>query len=891
MSDKRYEANIIRATAVEPANNLQTTSAPGVWSIDEVVELQKKEKWPTVGNVITNVEDVFSNFLYEGNGSAQNINNGINLGNNIAGSVDFDGAGDSLESSSHSFAYGTGDFTVEFWAYFDGVSGTQNIFDNRSAASTGFMIGINSSSTMRFYWDSADRIADSATVSTGQWYHIAVARSSGTTKMFKNGTQIGSDYSDSNNYTSSVLEIGQRSTSDGLEFDGKLSNVRVVLGTALYTANFDAPTAPLTAISGTELLICTSNNLQDEGPNNVAFTVKGDPQVLSSSPFTGNTGEGGLVWVKQRDGGSSQHALFDTVNGTLKALATSSTAALATEASVTSFNSDGFSLGNFNNSGDPRAYVSWTFRKQNKFFDIVQYSGTGSAQAINHNLGSTPGAIFVKQTNESRDWAVLHRRFNGGGSYQNFWMKLNDQGELLDDNTVWNDTVPTSTQFTVGTGDYTNKSGGTYIAYLFAHNDNDGEFGPTQDQDIIKCGNYTGNGSSTYGTFQDLGFEPQWILVKNTDLTSEPWVLLDNMRGVTGNPSSNDPRLHANSANEEYFGQIMQFNATGFTPLTADDKINGSSHDYIYIAIRRGPMATPTAATDVFSLVSQAGGYQNNRKATTGFPVDLAINVQLSPGADKYLYDRKRGERKDLKTSQDHVEGSNSPGPVSFDFMDGVKHQLYNSANTVILSMWRRAPGYFDIVEWVGTGSARTLAHNLGVAPEMIWVKDRGRTQNWAVYHASNTSEPATERLRLNEDGATVDDSAYWNDTQPTSSVFTVGTDGDVNTSGESYIGYLFATLAGVSKVGSFVSDGNPQNIDCGFSSGARYILIKKSSGTFNWRVWDTTRGIVAGDDPYYYLDTDNANTTNGDWVDPYSSGFSITTAFSNGTYIFYAIA
>ena len=92
MSDKRYEANIIRATAVEPANNLETTSAPGVWSIDEVVELQKKEKWPTAGNVASDVTDVFSTFLYDGNGGSQAIENGIKLGNsNDGGSVNFNG--------------------------------------------------------------------------------------------------------------------------------------------------------------------------------------------------------------------------------------------------------------------------------------------------------------------------------------------------------------------------------------------------------------------------------------------------------------------------------------------------------------------------------------------------------------------------------------------------------------------------------------------------------------------------------------------------------------------------------------------------------------------------------------------------------------------------------
>lgn len=574
MSDKRYEANIIRATAVEPANNLESTSAPGVWSIDEVVELQKKSKWPTVGNVKTNVEEVFSNFLYDGTGATQVIENGIALGNsNDGGSIRIN-LNSSLESLSHSFAYGTADFTVEFFIWINSVPNQANVLDHRptGASSTGFFVGFNSSRNLRFNQGSTDHISDSGTVDLGQWYHVAVSRASGTTKMFKNGTQVGSNYSDTNNYTSSTLEIGQRSTSNGNPFDGWVTDVRIVLGTALYTSNFTSPTAALTAVSGTALLIGGGDTpLVDQSSNSISFTQVANPVASEFGRFTGSSGEGGLVWVKQRDGSSSQHALFDTVNGTLKALATSSTAALATETSATSFNSNGFSIGTFNNSGDPRAYVSWTFRKQNKFFDIVQYSGTGSAQAINHNLGSTPGAIFVKQTNESRDWAVLHRKFNGGGSYQNFWMKLNGQGELLDDNTVWNDTVPTSTQFTVGTGDYTNKSGGTYIAYLFAHNDNDGEFGPTQDQDIIKCGNYTGNGSSTYGIFQDLGFEPQWILVKNTDLTSEPWVMLDNMRGVTGYPSSNDPRLLANSANAEANGQIMQFNATGFTPLTADD--------------------------------------------------------------------------------------------------------------------------------------------------------------------------------------------------------------------------------------------------------------------------------------------------------------------------------
>jgi hypothetical protein len=137
--------------------------------------------------------------------------------------------------------------------------------------------------------------------------------------------------------------------------------------------------------------------------------------------------------------------------------------------------------------------------------------------------------------------------------------------------------------------------------------------------------------------------------------------------------------------------------------------------------------------------------------------------------------------------------------------------------------------------------------------------------------------------------------SALWNSTAPTASVFSLGTASDVNGSGSTYIAYLFATVAGVSKVGSFVGDGTAGKvIDCGFSSGARFVLIKKSSGTGGWFVYDTTRGIVAGNDPYLHLDSTNAENTSTDSIDPNSSGFAVNYSNTNAngqTYIFYAIA
>ena len=730
----------------------------------------------------------------------------------------------------------------------------------------------------------------SSALSDGVWYHIALTRASGSTKLFVDGTQSGSTYSDSLTYVqpASDFSFGGSLEQNQYNFSGFISNLRVVKGTALYTSNFTAPTAALTAVSGTSLLTLQgSTPFVDNSGNSVTLTQNSSPVASGFGPFTGTSGQGGAVWIKKRNGAGS-NAIFDTVRGRAYNIQPSGQDPQDTFSSttgLTSFNSNGFSLGapNYGSTNDNSGeYVSWTFRKQEKFFDVVTYTGDGqSSKTISHSLGTTVGMLLVKCTSNSGTWWVYHKDI---GATKILKLQSTQAEETYSG--AFNDTAPTSTQFTVGNDSEVNFSGRTYVAYLFAHNNNDGEFGPTASDDIIKCGSYTTN-SSEEATV-DLGFEPQWILFKRSDSsTGGDWNIYDNIRGLQGAFVSFAELLEANTTDEaDTTTNRIAVTSTGF-------KVDnyGTNRSYIYVAIRRGPMATPTAATDVFSIVSQAGGYQVNRKATTGFPVDFAFDVQLSPGADKYIYDRMRGGKKDLKTSQDHVEGTNSPAPLQFDFMDGLTHALFNSSNNVILSMWRRAPGYFDIVTYTGTGSARTVTHNLGVAPEMIWIKDRGRTQNWAVYHANNTSEPATEYLRLNADYATTDNNTYWNDTQPTSSVFTVGTDGDVNASGENYVAYLFATLAGISKLGSFVADGNAQDIDCGFSSGARYVLIKKSSGTFNWRIWDTTRGIVAGDDPYYFLDTDNASTTNGDWVDPYSSGFSITSAFSNGTYIFYAIA
>ena len=159
------------------------------------------------------------------------------------GSLAFDGSGDYLIFPANStFQFGTGDFTIEFWTYLNSVSGFQMFIDNRnSTASTGAYITIYADgSTLFFYTTGNDRITATSALSTGTWLHIAVARSGTSTKMFLNGTQVGSTYTDSNSYLAASTNqyIGARVSSNDFNLNGYIDDLRITKGYARYTANF-----------------------------------------------------------------------------------------------------------------------------------------------------------------------------------------------------------------------------------------------------------------------------------------------------------------------------------------------------------------------------------------------------------------------------------------------------------------------------------------------------------------------------------------------------------------------------------------------------------------------------------------------------------------------------
>jgi hypothetical protein len=164
------------------------------------------------------------------------------------------------------------------------------------------------------------------------------------------------------------------------------------------------------------------------------------------------------------------------------------------------------------------------------------------------------------------------------------------------------------------------------------------------------------------------------------------------------------------------------------------------------------------------------------------------------------------------------------------------------------------------------------------------------------VYHTA-LSAGGFAYLNLTNAGVFSGNTSFWNGTAPTSSVFSLGGSSGLNQSGLTFVNYLFASCPGVSKVGSYTGTGATQVINCGFTAGARFVLIKATSTTGDWYVWDSARGIVAGNDPYLELNNTNAEVTNTDWVDTAATGFELSNAGGNlanssgVSYIFLAIA
>ena len=317
-------------------------------------------------------------------------------------------------------------------------------------------------------------------------------------------------------------------------------------------------------------------------------------------------------------------------------------------------------------------------------------------------------------------------------------------------------------------------------------------------------------------------------------------------------------------------------------------------------------MAVYTAIDDpeAYFQVKIYAGDSTNHAITLDGDTDMSPNMvwikERDDDINHYLYDSVRGVGKRLQVNIDNAEGdTDSTWFASFDsdgFSIGSEDNINDTGDNYVAWCWKEASGIFDIDAYEGTGSARTEAHSLSAVPHLMIVKSRDGAYNWAVHHHKNTSTAEEEGIFLNLTNATDSSDVQWNDTAPTSSVFSLGTGNQTNRSGDSYIAYLWSEKQGYSKFGFYTGNGNANGpfIHLGFRPA--WIMTKMTSGVDNWQICDNKRDP---DNPVFsqFMPDSSDSANDGDAkVDFLSNGFKIRKSGaswngSGSTFIYMAFA
>jgi len=423
-------------------------------------------------------------------------------------------------------------------------------------------------------------------------------------------------------------------------------------------------------------------------------------------------------------------------------------------------------------------------------------------------------------------------------------------------------------------------------------------FGESGSETVIKCGLYKGSGTAGNKDIS-LGFEPQYILIKRTDGTGN-WRLFDSMRGiVTG---GNDPFLQPNwDSLENTVTEVLEVTPTGFRLQTTDTNINGGGYSYVYMCIRRpdGYVGKPAElGTDVFTMVAGTPAANGNPTYISNGVRDFVIARQPATSENWNNFSRLTQGR-NLFLNSTNVEAALSVHQA--DFNNGMVDATASDVANYQGWLWKRHAG-FDVVSFVSVGGSGTsFNHSLGRVPEMMWFKNRDRAStSWFVYHKDlHASNPEKYKLELNSNGAVAgpvnDFFEYSGGAGITATTASGG--GFFETgggSGEKMLCLLFASVDGISKVGSYSGQTSTISVNLGFQP--RFLFVKNiTNSNTGWVTLDTTRGWGSGNDQYMYLNTTTAQASY-ELGAPTSTGFDMTGGLGevndNGsTYIYYAHA
>jgi hypothetical protein len=717
------------------------------------------------------------------------------------------------------------------------------------------------------------------TASVGVWYNVVgTLDSSGNAQIYVNGSAGTSTASAPTMTNSDNFEIGSFANTVAL-LNGKLDDVRIYsdvltsteVGYIYNNTNASIPTDNLEAHYKLDGDARDEQQLYDGTATNVTYAYDGTATNVTYQEATNFSPD--LIWIKNRDSSSYPHVLTDSVRGNTKYLQSdSSSQELTTTGGITSFDNNGFSLGNdgyFNGgaSGANNKMVAWCFNagegaaatnndgtiastvkaNQDAGFSIVKYTGNGTAGAtIGHGLTSlTPSLIIWKNLDATSNWLVYSPLIGSDSEwlYLNLTSSKQDSGNTNEYPT--NKVNPTSSVVTVngsGSSNNINISGQDTIMYCFA--------------DIAgyqKIGSYDGTGAS--GNMVETGFESAFILFKRTD-SGDRWLMADNKRADA--LTNMDDFLDAqDSAQEGTFGATngINFLSNGFSISTTDGVLNGNGGTYIYLAIAADPDTTTPTVENSFDVVTYTGN-GGTQEIATDFKPDLVwIKGRDTSGKWNVLYDSIRGATKMISSNQADAEatyGSVTMDSNSFTLGSGFGDGNTNNENYVAWC-WKagdhddslpqintegsidsvvsvNAEAGFSIVKWSADGSSNgQVGHGLSATPELVITKSLSSSGWWTLTTAIDGS---LDYLRLDTTAAKVNTSGL------TISSTTITNWGYAS---EDVIAYCFHSVTGYQKVGKYTGTG-VSGLEVSLSFSPRFLLVK-GVGATGWILIDSQRG------------------------------------------------
>jgi plastocyanin len=867
---------------------------------------------------------------------------GVASGSKLAkitdGAVAFDGTGDDLHiADSADFEFGTGDFTIECFAYHTVDSDDHLISKYGSSnANRSWRLVSDGNQKIIFYWyystDSSLNITSAAgKFSLNRWHHIVAQRTSGDIYLFVDGELVGSNTSSGAaaefNDNSTAVAIAGDLNGSSQDFPGFISNVRIVKGTGVYsTLGFAPPAAPLTNVTNTKLLCCQSvaeqqNNFIRYFLSDTLYTTKADILANATEVGDGESGISNKYWYIIPTGDEPIGSDVFTNDGSVTTPQASNNFALywrngsSWTQTIGTYGPSEYSDFDYKSDDSSSTYSVYPARD---FYVFGADDGSPAPKLISGTLPTRakyykfdgavkPGTITANGDAAATNFNPFNTDINTVRGQETGYATLNplDSGHSGASITFSDGNLNAAFPSTSGTGQapasiyvssgkwyceyylesvsdltsvqYGIVSPGSKRASYIGKADTTDQYG--WEPEIDRAYN---NGTNTTPTGKT--FTSQWnVAAMALDLDNGTWeMFIDGV--ATGTIYSNisgtytfaigdtmNAGYHTHTAN---FGQKpFKFSPPdGFQPLnTANTR----------------PETVITRPDQYVGISTWTGDGNTGRNIKTLlFKPDLVWIKQSDAVRAHALFDTVRGANKRLQSSSTNTETTHTDQMSAF-IDNGFTVEDNNTVNvsngTYVGWSWRAGGnkntfnvddvGYataaaagldggsgtvtgasvgtkqgFSIISYTGnSANPTTFSHGLLEAPRFVIIKNRDRSTNgdWIVGHAAADGDgfASGNQLILNSNAAVDGGSSnYFSGTAPTSSVFTVKDNYQVNYSGDDYIAYLWHDVPGLQKFGQFAGNNNADGVFVELGFKPAILLIKNDNSTGDWIIWDNER-------------------------------------------------